>query len=642
MHLKDRIDSHEGISYILTLLLFNRSIDLSKYEYKKKMKNLDYSTITDPQRTKYTIPTGFIKEFVKINKLQISDKAMEFSLADIYLSVKGGPQGKASLTALNNFHNFGYDTLDRLFKLTTTVGIEYLSKSYSYWFDNFDKFPKRINHLGKLSIIKDPEGKLRIIAIVDYYTQLFLKKLHHNLLLLIKNSAISGNDRTFTQDPFHKWDDNDHKFWSLDLSSATDRFPRLLQARLLAVMMNNHEYAMTWERHLGKLEFQTLDGNTVKYSVGQPMGTYSSWICFTWAHHLVVHYAAKLSGIDNFSQYIILGDDIVIKHDIVAKNYIRIINKMGVDISLTKTHVSKDTYEFAKRWIKANREVSGIPLRGILHNFKNPYIIFMILYDHFKIKKNSFLSKLSLVDSIESLYNRLYLIRGKKKYFPIRKIRLVILKLRTFSTLLDIVFGYANNQSIRNMFIRNITNELYCIPDEKDSLLEIKKILSIGLKNNVLANVNRLTLFSESLLQKYESITDKNFIRYDPTFIGIYNYIRNLYDKTQTWEVDANLANLFKDMIIIDIDKVYSKERIKYSSLFTLSSSIEKGFKVVNQTDEIYYGSSSVVSTFDPSGLEVVFKNSIELEDLNTIVENRWVEPAPKVSYADAWANFKM
>jgi hypothetical protein len=39
----------------------------------------------------------------------------------------------------------------------------------------------------------------------------------------------------------------------------------------------------------------------------------------------------------------------VIKHDQVAKNYIKIINGMGVDISLTKTHVSKDTYEFAKR-----------------------------------------------------------------------------------------------------------------------------------------------------------------------------------------------------------------------------------------------------------------------------------------------------
>jgi hypothetical protein len=45
----------------------------------------------------------------------------------------------------------------------------------------------------------------------------------------------------------------------------------------------------------------------------------------------------------------ILGDDIVIKNDKVAKTYIKVMNSLGVDISLNKTHVSFDTYEFAKR-----------------------------------------------------------------------------------------------------------------------------------------------------------------------------------------------------------------------------------------------------------------------------------------------------
>jgi hypothetical protein len=336
MHLKDRVNTRSGISYVLTLLIFNRSLDLNKYEIKKKIKNISYSDITDPQKGKYTIPTGFIKDFVKTNNLYISEDKMKFSLSDIYLSTKGGPQGKASLSALSNFHTFGYDTLQRLMNLTTLEGIEYLSKSFSYWWDNYDKYPKKINSPGKLSLIKDPEGKLRIIAIVDYYTQLFLKKLHDNCLQIIKISKLKSCDRTFTQDPYHQWENNDHSFWSLDLSSATDRFPRLLQARLIAIMLNNHKYAMEWNNHLGKIEFQTLDKlSTVKYTVGQPMGTYSSWICFTICHHMIVHYCAKLSGIDNFDQYIILGDDIVIKNDIVAKKYIEIINKLGVDISLT-------------------------------------------------------------------------------------------------------------------------------------------------------------------------------------------------------------------------------------------------------------------------------------------------------------------
>jgi hypothetical protein len=79
------------------------------------------------------------------------------------------------------------------------------------------------------------------------------------------------------------------------------------------------------------------------------MGSYSSWIAFTLSHHLVVHYSAHLCGLSNFNQYIILGDDIVIKHDAVAKKYIEIIGKLGVELSLAKTHMSFDTYEFAKR-----------------------------------------------------------------------------------------------------------------------------------------------------------------------------------------------------------------------------------------------------------------------------------------------------
>jgi hypothetical protein len=45
----------------------------------------------------------------------------------------------------------------------------------------------------------------------------------------------------------------------------------------------------------------------------------------------------------------ILGDDIVIKNDKVAKKYIEVIKGLGVELSLQKTHVSSNTYEFAKR-----------------------------------------------------------------------------------------------------------------------------------------------------------------------------------------------------------------------------------------------------------------------------------------------------
>jgi hypothetical protein len=79
------------------------------------------------------------------------------------------------------------------------------------------------------------------------------------------------------------------------------------------------------------------------------MGTYSSWAAFTLAHHFIVYYAARINGFSTFTQYIILGDDIVIKNDNIAKTYRDIMESLGVEISVQKTHVSKDTYEFAKR-----------------------------------------------------------------------------------------------------------------------------------------------------------------------------------------------------------------------------------------------------------------------------------------------------
>lgn len=67
-------------------------------------------------------------------------------------------------------------------------------------------------------------------------------------------------------------------------------------------------------------------------------------------HHLIVQYAAHLVGRPiGFDQYILLGDDIVIKDNAVALKYIWVMTQLGVEISESKTHVSKDTYEFAKR-----------------------------------------------------------------------------------------------------------------------------------------------------------------------------------------------------------------------------------------------------------------------------------------------------
>jgi hypothetical protein len=158
--------------------------------------------------------------------------------------------------------------------------------------------PKNVpKDVGKLSIIEDPELKRRVIAMIDYYSQFILKPIHDTLLNLLKELPC---DRTFTQDPFHDWGKtNGNNFWSLDLSSATDRFPIKLQVKLLSKIFDN-DFANNWKDLLINRGYVTPEGNILRYEVGQPMGAYSSWAAFTITHHLVVKWSAHICGFENF------------------------------------------------------------------------------------------------------------------------------------------------------------------------------------------------------------------------------------------------------------------------------------------------------------------------------------------------------
>jgi len=90
-------------------------------------------------------------------------------------------------------------------------------------------------------------------------------------------------------------------------------------------------------------------GQDYKYATGQPMGAYSSWALFSVCHHFVVYAAAKSAGIPNYTEYALLGDDIVLTNPKVAEMYLKIMKELGVGISPLKSHVSQDSFEFAKR-----------------------------------------------------------------------------------------------------------------------------------------------------------------------------------------------------------------------------------------------------------------------------------------------------
>lgn len=589
---------------LLTLLLLPRTIKFTK-DLKKKVLP-DLSPIEKPYTGNYTIPGGFINKFVK--HWNFSRELPKFDNRQIYLSNKGGPQGKASLSALQNMNNYSYNDLALLFKLTDQAGIDYISNQYKTFFEKSYLREKGKYFLGKISYVYDPELKVRVIAIVDYYRQLFFKPIHRDIFNMLKTIPM---DRTFTQDPRHDWEDNNHSFWSLDLSSATDRFPVILQSRLLE-RIYNQEFANSWKLLLQK-EFDA-DGSPIKYNCGQPMGSYSSWAAFTLSHHLVVQWCAHLNGFDlfSFNQYIILGDDIVIKNDNVAKTYISIIKRMGAELSINKTHVSKDTYEFAKRWFSKGSEITGFPLRGLVDNIHNPFIVGTIIYDFFKIKNNLYLPKGNLIYVISNLYKGLKLRTGKikngKTLYQFINFSKYSLRMEIFLTGLDRTFNYINNEKIRTIFNYYITNDLYQVPsDLTTTLSEYDRIVSDGIVGVTSNNIRSLGNFFEQSInyskEKFKIETNEDFLNL-PVVQGVINYLKDLKDRSSNVNFnEISLLEAIEYLSLIDIDKIFNKDRNKIQSLLTVGQSTIKGFDNLNKTDEIYYGSASTESTYTSSDI---------------------------------------
>lgn len=98
------------------------------------------------------------------------------------------------------------------------------------------------------------------------------------------------------------------------------------------------------------------------------MGALSSWGMLAFTHHLIVQYSAFLtkdvkSPFVWFTEYMILGDDIVIYNKRVADSYLEQMTLLDVGISPTKTLTSrKGVFEFAKRLSTPQGPGQGLPL----------------------------------------------------------------------------------------------------------------------------------------------------------------------------------------------------------------------------------------------------------------------------------------
>jgi len=363
----------DELRVLMTLLVSLRSLQFKPV--------LDTSTITSP-----CLGTDSISE-KELNAacyaLRISKRDISFSFP--HMTTKRGPLGQALLTSITEvtlltpqlIHNIivlgGSKLASMIEALTDRLDILQWSSVAQLW---AKEYKAKSNNLRKLSYFSDKEGKTRVIGILDYWTQTSMKPLHNVLNSMLRRIP---TDCTFNQNRFLEVLPPVGPYFSLDLTAATDRMPLFLQKRVLSRIMPQDKVE-AWSNLLTSMEF-TISGSsdTVKYQAGQPMGAYSSWPAMALTHHVIVRVAARRAGKTVFFvNYALLGDDIVIACADVAREYKLLLSELDMPISEVKTHVSMDTYEFAKRWIHKGSEITGFAIGGLfsvwkryplLHNF---------------------------------------------------------------------------------------------------------------------------------------------------------------------------------------------------------------------------------------------------------------------------------
>nr|QIR30246.1 RNA-dependent RNA polymerase [Plasmopara viticola lesion associated mitovirus 23] len=372
---------------LLTLLSVSRALPGSQYIP-------DITSISNPCTANLEKLNEYISYIPYVMDLMYIPKSLNVTWRRFHMTTKKGPLGPALLNAVEETKLLddamlkdigtiaGSDLVNIINEMKLidqeaylkTISAKSMGKPST---DNGDKgMGKPSTPLRKLSIVHSPERKSRIIAILDYWTQTSLKPLHDRIFSILKGIK---QDYTFNQQGVCKHL-HSGPFYSLDLSSATDRFPIDFQKSVVENLVSK-EYSEAWSRLLVDYEFYVpWSKTTVKYNCGQPMGAYSSWSVFTLSHHIIVRISALMVGLPQFDQYAILGDDIVIANKLVAEKYKEIVNNMGVEISYSKTHSSNNYYEFAKRWYDTSVEFTGAQINA----FTNKGINWNTLINEYK------------------------------------------------------------------------------------------------------------------------------------------------------------------------------------------------------------------------------------------------------------------
>lgn len=389
-----RIRAGDPTAMRMTLTLFNV---YRVFEFPGKLKTSTITSLSTGTGSLTRYLEGLIPLFVRLfvwnrfSKDYLESKLLKWADSSVFPIFKGGPGVQGVLGEWNTDPAIllrSFKSLWRTPNLWESITIfidRWAYKPIKFAFtvcqQVMDVMPPQVGmsrprfaiaplpYLGKLGTKEEAAGKVRVFAMVDGWTQWILYPLHKCLFMILRGVKMDG---TFDQTAPLKFVKAVRGLWSLDLSAATDRLPLTIQRELLGALFG-YEIAGAWANLLVGRAYRLHDGSSkgykdLHYVVGQPMGALSSWAMLAFTHHFIVQAAAWRAGFPKwklFSNYAVLGDDVVIGDYRVTTQYLQIMDSLGVVCGLHKSLLSHKglAMEFAKKTIVNGVDVSPVAFK---------------------------------------------------------------------------------------------------------------------------------------------------------------------------------------------------------------------------------------------------------------------------------------
>lgn len=346
------------ISAVLRLYTCLRLDKLSVKQYEKAKQAIngdpsyDKDKIISLSNEIFTMAEELKKGFPKLEKPNLGNLK---AFSSTHRSISTDPNVKKQ--------PFGFLLTSLLSSLRIPLALQYVNPC-----DELHQFLTEIcygdnQEAGHIAFLQEGGCKGRVIAVPNAWIQYLMEPLHKALdkyTRTLPNSAVHDHNKGayYIKQNFSVG----NKLFCFDLSSATDRFPLPIQTALLEGLgLETYKKAFIDLRTGWKVKSPFGD-EMWSYNTGQPMGMYGSFSLFHLTHYMLLKFCCKILKLsDDIGNpwFMVLGDDVIIRHPGVARLYEIIMSDLDVELSPTKSIVSDRVGEFAGFLaIKTNKTVT--------------------------------------------------------------------------------------------------------------------------------------------------------------------------------------------------------------------------------------------------------------------------------------------